>query len=103
MQPTKVVEVSAIDKVGFKPKSITVAPGTTVRWVNQGKERHTVTSRDGLFDSGPMAPGSTYSYEFTKPGTYEYFCRPHEKAGMTGTVIVDPKARPAPGSGESGY
>src|SRR5437764_857123 len=52
MRPApRVVQVGAYDKVGFKPKTITVAPGTTVRWVNYGRERHTVTSRNGLFDS----------------------------------------------------
>src|SRR5687768_7659388 len=46
MRPAQqVVDVGAYDKVGFKPKSITVAPGTTVRWVNYGEEGHTVTSR----------------------------------------------------------
>jgi plastocyanin len=91
------VEVGAYDKEGFKPKSITVAPGTTVRWVNHGQERHTVTSRDGLFDSGPMAPGATYTYTFTRHGTFNYFCRPHEMMGMVGTVVVA-----AGGSGSTG-
>jgi plastocyanin len=85
----KVVEVGAYDGEGFKPKSITVAPGTTVRWVNHGKEPHTVTARDGRFDSGKLSPGATYSVTFTQPGTFEYFCRPHEKMGMMGTVVVE--------------
>jgi plastocyanin len=89
VQPARpVVEVSAIDKRGFDPKTITVAPGTTVRWVNRGQERHTVTSRDGKFDSGPMAPGAEFNVTFVTPGTYEYFCKPHEKMGMVGTVVV---------------
>ena len=40
------------------------------------------------FDSGFMAPGSKFSYTFTVPGTYHYFCVPHEKAGMVGVVVV---------------
>ena len=83
-----VVEVAAIDKVGFKPKTINVEPGTTVRWVNHGKEPHTVTSRDGHFDSGPLSPGGTFSVMFLRPGTYHYVCKPHEKMGMVGTVVV---------------
>jgi plastocyanin len=103
MRPAQqVVEVGAYDKVGFKPKSITVAPGTTVRWVNYGEERHTVTSRDGLFDSGPLSPGATYSVTFMRPGTYHYFCRPHEKMGMVGTVVVG-SGGSGPGYGGSGY
>jgi len=84
----RVVEVGAHDKRGFDPKTITVEPGTTVRWTNHGQERHTVTARNGRFDSGPMAPGSSYSVTFVTPGTYEYFCKPHEKMGMVGTVVV---------------
>jgi plastocyanin len=96
VRPTpKAVTVGAYDKVGFKPKSINVEPGTTVRWVNYGEERHTVTSKDGLFDSGPLAPGATFSVQFNRPGTFNYYCKPHEKMGMVGTVVVgDGGARP---------
>jgi len=83
-----VVEVGAYDKVGFNPKSLTVIPGTIVRWVNYGKENHTVTSDDGLFDSGPIAPGATFYVLFYKPGSWHYTCRPHGKMGMVGTVVV---------------
>jgi len=83
-----VVEVAAIDGKGFEPKTLTVAPGTTVRWVNRGKEAHTVTSRSGRFDSGPIPPGGSYTVVFVTPGTYDYFCRPHEKMGMVGSVTV---------------
>jgi plastocyanin len=40
------------------------------------------------FDSGFMPPGATFDYTFTVPGTYHYFCVPHEKAGMVGTIVV---------------
>jgi plastocyanin len=83
-----VVEVGALDKVGFNPKSITVKAGTIVRWVNYGKEGHTVTSDDGYFDSGTLSPGGTFFVLFYKPGTYHYTCRPHGKMGMVGTVVV---------------
>jgi len=82
-----VVVVNAIDKVGFRPKTIAVAPGTTVRWVSRGQHTHTVTSRDGLFDAN-LPPGATFSVTFLRPGVYHYFCRPHERMGMVGTVIV---------------
>jgi plastocyanin len=98
-----VVEVGAYDKVGFKPKSVTVAPGTTVRWTNHGKEKHTVTSRDGLFDR-ELPPGGTYSFTFKTPGTFHYYCRPHEKMGMVGTVVVGAAGSGGPGgTGSSGY
>ena len=40
------------------------------------------------FDSGFIPPGGDYSYTFTVPGTYRYFCLPHEKAGMVGVIVV---------------
>jgi len=86
--PRRVVQVGAYDKIGFVPKRISVAPGTTVRWVSRGQETHTVTSRNGLFNSGPLPPGASFSVTFRQPGTYRYFCRPHRKMGMVGTVFV---------------
>jgi plastocyanin len=57
-----------------------------VRWTNNGRHRHTVTSYDGRTDSGELAPGSSYTVTFTRPGTYPYHCRLHP--GMRGTVVV---------------
>jgi plastocyanin len=74
----------------FDKAEITVEPGTTVTWVQRGQYGHTTTSYDGLWDSGLIEGGTdgTYSYTFEEPGTYEYFCRPHEEMGMVGTVTV---------------
>ncbi len=41
------------------------------------------------WDSGFIAGGRSFSRRFTEPGTYRYFCIPHEGAGMLGTVIVE--------------
>ena len=43
---------------------------------------------DASFDSGQLEPGATFSHTFRVPGTYRYFCVPHEVAGMIGTLIV---------------
>jgi plastocyanin len=89
MRPVRpVVEVGAYDKVGFKPKDITVAPGTTVRWVNQGKHPHTVTANDGRWDSGDIPPGGSYAATFQQPGTYYYYCRHHTNERMQGAIVV---------------
>lgn len=40
------------------------------------------------FHSGSIEPGGEYSRQFTVPGRYEYFCVPHERAGMLGTIVV---------------
>ncbi len=74
----------------FTPANITVEPGTTVTWVQSGDNPHTTTSYDGLWDSGLLPGGSrqTFSFTFEEPGTYDYFCIPHEDLGMVGSVTV---------------
>jgi plastocyanin len=77
--------------ISFQPSQITVATGTTVTWTNEDSVAHTVTSGTrgnptGLFDSGDIAGGGTFSYTFDQPGTYDYYCRIHQ--GMNGQVIV---------------
>jgi plastocyanin len=74
----------------FDPANITVEPGTTVTWVQSGNNPHTTTSYDGLWDSGMIEGGSggTFSFTFEEPGTYDYFCIPHEDLGMIGSVTV---------------
>ena len=61
----------------FKPKTITVHVGDTVRWVNNSSapEGHTVTGH-GL-DSGTLHQGDDYSFKFSKAGTYDYVCAFH--------------------------
>lgn len=70
----------------YSPGTLTVAAGTTVTWVNQDVVIHTVTSDDGLFDSGSMRPGDRFSLTFATPGTFTYACIPHPF--MRGTVVV---------------
>ncbi len=74
----------------FEQANITVPAGTTVTWVQNGNNPHTTTSYDGLWDSGLIAGGSggTFSFTFDEPGTYAYYCMPHEAQGMVGTVTV---------------
>ncbi len=77
----------------FVPANIEVEVGTTVLWINNSSEAHTVTSgsngnQDGRFNSGNISPDGEYSYEFTEAGTYHYYCIPHVQIGMTGTVTV---------------
>ena len=88
----------------FDKADITVEPGTTVTWVQRGQYGHTTTSYDGLWDSGLIEGGSdgTYSYKFKEPGTYEYFCVPHEEMGMVGTVTVSGASASASASATAG-
>src|SRR5689334_22645426 len=84
---TVTVKVSSFQ---FTPKTVTVAVGTTVEWVNSGG-RHTVEADDGSFKSETLADGGKFSHTFAKAGTYGYHCTFHgEKGGkdMAGKVIV---------------
>lgn len=80
-------EVEATDELTFEPDTIEIEAGTTVRWTNSGTVDHTATSRDDLFNE-EIPAGSEASFTFDEPGTYEYYCIPHENVGMTGTVTV---------------
>jgi plastocyanin len=70
----------------FDPATTSIAPGTTVTWVNNDDEVHTVTADDGLFDSGRLDPGDSYSVWFDGSGTVAYHCEPHPH--MTGSIEV---------------
>jgi len=77
-----IVHVRVVDNV-FKPKKLTVLPGTTVRWTNRGRTEHNVLPNKGSrFGSDDMAPGSTYEHEFAKPGRYAYYCSFHGAPGV---------------------
>jgi plastocyanin len=70
----------------YDPQTVVVTAGDSVTWTN-GSGRHTVTSDAGAFDSGPLAEGQSFSYQFNQPGTYAYSDRLHP-GGARGTVIV---------------
>jgi len=83
--PASSAEVK-IDNFSFGPTTLTVAPGTTVTWTNRDDIPHTVVSDDKVFKSKVLDTDEKFSYTFTKPGTYGYFCSIHPK--MTGKVVV---------------
>ncbi|MGD9720088.1 MAG: cupredoxin domain-containing protein [Pirellulales bacterium] len=76
----------AIHDDSFEPGTIHVSPGTTVTWVNRGTHDHTITSADGNWDSGEIAPDGSYSARFKQPGTYHYVCDLHKD--MKGAIVV---------------
>ncbi len=67
------------NSAGFSPSAITLIIGVnnTVTWKNMDTSPHTVTAKDGAFDSGNLAPGQTFMYTFTTAGTYEIKCSYH--------------------------
>jgi plastocyanin len=97
----------------FTPSAYTTRVGETVVWGNSGSRPHSVTAFDsgipeggdyfasGGFDSqsaaeagwrngeGVVSPGETYEHTFEVPGTYNYYCIPHLRGGMVGSVTVE--------------
>ena len=75
-----------IDNFSFGPTTLTVAVGTTVTWTNRDDIPHTVVSDEKVFKSKVLDTDEKFSFTFTNPGTYPYFCSIHPK--MTGKVVV---------------
>lgn len=100
-EPAAVVKL--INELKFTPAKVTVKVGDTVQWRNVSALVHTVTDDpdrvakvadyalpEGAkpFNSGKIKPKATYEHTFSVPGTYKYFCIPHEGAGMIAEVVV---------------
>ena len=87
--------------VGFDPVGLLIEPGASVRWVCDANV-HTATAYSPVnanhslripetarpWSSGYLLPGKTFEATFTVEGVYDYFCIPHEEAGMVGRLIV---------------
>src|SRR5713101_6903128 len=84
--PTSTGNSVSIKNFAFSPVSLTVKVGTKVSWTNNDTVTHTVTADKGAFNSGPLTPGSTFSFTFTKAGTYSYHCNIHPS--MMATIVV---------------
>ena len=74
-----------IDNFTFEPGQLTVKVGTTVTWVNEDDIPHTVVASSKAFRSKALDTDDKFSFTFTTPGSYEYFCslHPHMKAMVT--------------------
>lgn len=107
--------VEMTDQLVFDPAVLTIQPGDTVVWETVGSIGHSVTAyeaeipgeavyfasggfesedaarnsyRAGEPASGDVTEGMSYEHTFEVAGTYDYFCIPHESAGMVGTIQV---------------
>ena len=104
--------------VWFDPVGLRVAPGQTIRWINVDPgNSHTATAYHPRnlerplripeaaepWNSDYLLPDEAFSIRLVAEGVYDYFCIPHEHAGMVGRIIVgDPSrspARPLPSDG----
>jgi plastocyanin len=94
--------------VGFDPIGLLVEPGQRLRWVNEANV-HTTTAYHPVNDDHPLRipeaaepwdsgylvePGDRFEVTLTVPGVYDYYCTPHEAAGMVGRIIVGQPAGP---------
>jgi plastocyanin len=75
-----------IDNFVFEPAQLAVKVGQTVTWTNRDDIPHTVVCA-GKFRSKTMDTDGTFSFTFTAPGDYKYFCSLHPH--MTGMVKVE--------------
>lgn len=97
------VTVRMTANLTYAPVNASAQVGQTVVWVNDSNMPHTITADPALAGNAgsvslpagaqpfasPLVPiGGSYSRTFTVPGTYRYFCQPHEGAGMVGTIVV---------------
>ncbi len=76
----------SIDNFTFSPQTLTVSVGASVTWLNRDDVPHSVVSTDKLFKSPPLDTDDKFSFTFTKPGEYPYFCGVHPH--MTGKIVV---------------
>jgi len=94
----------------FNPAQLNVAPGTTVRFVNNDTEPHTATADNGAFDTGELQPGYSMDVFLDGAGTVPYHCELHpdmqgsiivgETSGAEGTTTENPTSDPAQTSSE---
>jgi plastocyanin len=97
--------VTMTPQLQFEPATVTIKAGQAVRWHNGATFTHTATADPAVaqnaadvqlpagaqpFNSGALSGGAEFTHVFTTPGTYKYFCIPHESLGMVATVIVTP-------------
>lgn len=90
-------------RVWFDPIGVLVSPGQLVRWVNRDPgNSHTTTayhpanfdrpsripSKATPWNSDYLLPNETFSVTLTQPGIYDFYCVPHEHAGMVGRIVA---------------
>jgi len=85
-QPAADATAVKIDNFTFGPADVTVKAGSTITWTNRDDIPHTVVNTDKVFKSKVLDTDEKFSFTFSTPGTFTYFCSIHPK--MTGKVVV---------------
>jgi len=102
-----------VQAVAFEPEELTIQQGDTVAWKHAAGEPHNVVAYEGEIPEdaeywasggfeneeaaregweegkGAVQSGQSYVHTFEATGTHEYFCVPHEAAGMVGSITVE--------------
>lgn len=81
---------AAMGTAAFSTNPLVIKTGTVVTWINHDTMAHTATSASGVWDSGVIDPGASYSFTFSNSGIYAYYCSIHGAAAMSGTIEVHP-------------
>lgn len=85
-QSAAATEAIDIENFEFRPPTVTVNMGDSVKWTNRDFASHTTTSGTGAWDSGNMSKGQSFSHVFNRKGSFPFHCDFHPS--MTGTVVV---------------
>ena len=86
--PAAAAAAVGIDNFTFNPATVTVKAGTTVTWTNRDDIPHGLAATNNAFKrSLALDTDDSFSFTFTTPGTYQYFCYIHPH--MTGTIVVE--------------
>ncbi len=80
----------SVDNFTFNPQKLTVKVGTTVTWTNKDDIPHAIAAVAKEFKSKVLDTDNSFSFTFTTPGSYDYFCSLHPH--MTGTIVVEAAA-----------
>jgi plastocyanin len=75
-----------IKDFAFNPEKLTVTAGSTLKVTNDDGAAHTLTARDGSFNTGDLSGGKATMVSLEKTGTFAYYCKIHDY--MTGTLVV---------------
>jgi plastocyanin len=84
--PFSAIAEVTIENFSFRPRTFRAAVGTTVTWTNRDGIPHVIVGTGGVFKSKVLDTNEKFSYTFSKPGTFPYFCSIHPK--ITGQVVV---------------
>lgn len=88
-----------VQNMAFSPSTLNVKTGTTVTWINKDSTTHDIVSDSGLFNSGNLTNGMSFSYTFNQTGSFPYHCSIHPS--MTGTIVVSNSTTASTGSSNS--